>query len=57
MIINVTFGWTIARYTLTIEIRDWFANGTGTVKSEAIIHEAGLTEVTSTEELKSFTRG
>jgi hypothetical protein len=56
-IIDVTFAWTIARYTLNIEIRDWFANGTGTVKSEAIIHEAGLTEVTSTEELKSFTRG
>ncbi len=56
-IIDMTMAWTMASYTVTIEIKDWFVNGTGTVKSEALIHEAGLTEVTSTEELESFTRG
>ena len=33
------------------------ANGTGTVKSEALIHEGGLSEIASTEELTSFTKG
>jgi hypothetical protein len=56
-IIDMTMAWTVATYTVTIEIKDWFASGTGTVKSEALIHEAGLSEVSSTEELKSFTRG
>jgi hypothetical protein len=56
-IIDMTMAWTMASYTVTIEIKDWFANGTGTVKSEALIHEADVNEVTSTEELKSFTRG
>jgi hypothetical protein len=56
-IINMTMAWTMATYTLTVEIKDWFVSGTGTVKSEALIHEAGLNEVTSTEELESFTRG
>jgi hypothetical protein len=55
-VINVTMAWTVAAYTVTIEIKDWFANGTGTVKSEAIIREAGLKEVASTEELTSFRR-
>lgn len=56
-IIDMTMTWTLATVTVTIEIKDWFVNGTGTVKSQALIHEAGLTEVTSTEELESFTRG
>ena len=56
-IIDMTMAWTIATVTVSIEVRDWFANGTGTVKSEAIIREAGLSEVASTEELESFTRG
>jgi len=56
-IINMTMAWTVATYTVTIEIKDWFANGTGTVKSEALIREAGLNEVASTEVLESFTKG
>ena len=56
-IIDMTMAWTMAAYTVTVEIKDWFASGTGTVKSEAIIREAGLKEVASTEELESFTRG
>jgi hypothetical protein len=40
-----------------IEIKDWFATGTGTVKSEALIHEASLNELVSTEVLESFTKG
>jgi uncharacterized protein DUF3108 len=56
-IINMTMAWTVATYTVDIEIKDWFANGTGTVKSEALIHEAGLNELVSTEVLESFTKG
>jgi hypothetical protein len=53
----MTMAWTMATFTVTIQIRDWFANGTGTVKSETLLHEASLSEVASTEELESFTRG
>jgi hypothetical protein len=45
-----------------IQITDWFVNGTGTVKSQALLTESGvygspLGEVISTEELESFTKG
>ena len=53
----MTMAWSVATLTVTIEIKDWVANGTGTVKSEALIHEGGLSEIASTEELTSFTKG
>jgi hypothetical protein len=53
----MTMAWSMATTTMTIEIRDWVANGTGTVKSEASIHEDGFNGTVSTEELTSFTRG
>lgn len=56
-IINMTMAWTVATVTVSIEIKDWFANGIGTVKSEALIHEASLNETASTEVLESFTKG
>jgi hypothetical protein len=56
-IIDVIMTWTVASFPVTIEIKDWFANGTGTVRSEALIREANLKEVLSTEELTSFTKG
>jgi len=56
-IIEMTMAWSTASIPVSIEIRDWFATGTGTVKSEALIHEAGFNEVVSTEELQSFTKG
>ncbi len=56
-IIDMTMAWTMSSFPVTIEIKDWFANGTGTVKSEALIREASLKEVVSTEELTSFTKG
>lgn len=56
-IVDMTMAWSIATLTMTIEIKDWVANGTGTVKSEALIHEGGLNEIVSTEELTSFTKG
>jgi len=56
-IVEMTMAWSTASIPVSIQIRDWFATGTGTVKSEALIHEAGLNEVVSTEELQSFTKG
>ena len=56
-IVDMTMAWSMATITMTIEIRDWVANGTGTVKSEASIHEDDLNEIVATEELASFTRG
>jgi hypothetical protein len=56
-IINMTMAWTVATHTVDIEIKDWFATGTGTVKSEALIHEASVNEIVSTEVLESFTKG
>ncbi len=56
-VIDVTMTWTTSSFPVTIEIEDWFATGTGTVRSEALIREANLKEVLSTEELTSFTRG
>jgi hypothetical protein len=56
-VIDVTIAWTVGTVAVTFEITDWFAIGTGTVKSEALIREAGLSEIASTEALESFTRG
>jgi hypothetical protein len=56
-VIDVTIAWAVGTVAVTFEIKDWFAIGTGTVKSEALIREAGLSEIASTEALESFTRG
>jgi hypothetical protein len=56
-IVDMTMAWSTASIPVSIEIRNWVANGTGTVKSEALIHEAGLNEAVSTQELQSFTKG
>ena len=56
-IVDMTMAWNVSAVTVTMQIRDWVANGTGTVKSEASIHEGVINEIVSTEELTSFTKG
>jgi hypothetical protein len=56
-IVDMTMTWSTTSIPVSIQIRDWVANGTGTVKSEATIHEAGLNQAVSTQELQSFTKG
>jgi hypothetical protein len=56
-IVDMTMAWSMATITVSIEIKDWVATGTGTVKSEASIHEGGVNQIVATEQLTSFTKG
>jgi len=53
----MTIAIKVGGYTTTEEVDTWQAPGTGPVKSQVIIHAAGNTQDTSTEELLSFTKG
>jgi hypothetical protein len=61
-VVDMTMAWTEGPVKVKIQITDWFANGTGTVKSQALLNEnaaygSALSEVISTQELKSFIKG
>jgi hypothetical protein len=48
---------TIATKAGTVEVTTWIAQGIGVVKTVALIRAAGKTEVLTTNELRSFTKG
>jgi hypothetical protein len=48
---------TIATKAGTVEVTTWIAQGIGVVKTTALIRAAGKTEVLTTNELRSFTKG
>lgn len=48
---------TIATKVGTVEVTTWIAQGIGPVKTTALIRAAGKTELLTTSELRSFTRG
>ena len=47
----------VGSYNSTQVVDTWEAAGTGPVKTEVLIRASGRSELTSTEELLSFTRG
>jgi uncharacterized protein DUF3108 len=47
----------VGNYSSTVEVDTWQAEGTGPVKTEVLIHAAGNTTASSTQELVSFTKG
>jgi hypothetical protein len=47
---------TIATNAVTIEVKTWIAQGTGTVKTVVLIQAAGGSELNTTSELVSFTK-
>jgi hypothetical protein len=53
----MSFAIKVGNYSTTEEVETWQAPGTGPVKSEVLIRAAGSAEVTSLEELVSFTKG
>jgi hypothetical protein len=56
-LVDMTMTAEVAGIATTIEVKTWVAKGIGPVKSEALIHTNGHTEITTVDELKSFTKG
>jgi hypothetical protein len=55
--IDVTMTEKVLGHTVSITVTSWDAPNVGIVKSQAVIHEAGINEVAATDVLESFTRG
>ena len=56
-VVDMTIATQAGNFGTTVEVRTWLAPGTGPVKSVALIHAAGRTELITTNQLLSFTRG
>ena len=56
-LVNVTMVMKVGNFTTTAVVKTWSAPGTGPVKTEELIEAAGKTELTTTEELLTFTKG
>jgi hypothetical protein len=48
---------TIAAKTVTVEVTTWIAQGIGPVKTVVLVHAAGKADITTTDELLSFSKG
>lgn len=57
LVVDTTIAPKAGSYTTIVEVKTWIAQGTGVVKTEVLIHAAGKTELTMTNELLSFTKG
>ncbi len=56
-IVDMVLATKVGSFSTSILVKTWTAPGTGPVKSEVSVLAAGKTEVTTTEELLTFTRG
>ena len=56
-LVTMTMSVKVGNYSSTEEVQTWVAPGAGPVKTKLSLHAAGNTELTSTEELLSFTKG
>jgi hypothetical protein len=56
-LVTMTFSVKVGGYSSTEEVQTWAAPGTGPVKTKVALHAAGNIELTSTDELVSFTKG
>jgi len=56
-IVDMVLAMKVGSFSTSVLIKTWTAPGTGPVKSEVSVLAAGNTDVTTTEELLTFTRG
>jgi hypothetical protein len=56
-VVEETISEQVAGIAVSIEVRTWLANGVGPVKSVASTKSGSVSEIVSTEVLKSFTKG
>ena len=56
-VVDMTIATQVGNFGTAVEVRTWLAPGTGPVKSVALIHAAGKTELRTTNQLLSFTQG
>jgi hypothetical protein len=56
-VVGTTIVAKVGGYTTTVKVTTWIAQGIGPVKTEELILTAGKTELTTTNELLSFTKG
>ncbi len=56
-IVDMILAVKVGSFSSSVLVKTWTAPGTGPVKSEVSVLAAGKTEVTTTEELLTFTRG
>jgi hypothetical protein len=56
-IVDMVLAMKVGSFSTSVLVRTWTAPGTGPVKSEVSVLAAGKTQLTSTEELLTFTRG
>lgn len=56
-VVDMTIATQVGNFGTTVEVRTWLAPGTGPVKSVTLIHGAGRTELSTTNQLLSFTQG
>jgi hypothetical protein len=56
-LVNMTITTQVGSFTTTVEVKTWLAARTGPVKSEVLTYAGGKTELTTTNELLTFTRG
>jgi len=56
-VVDMTIARRVADYTSTVEVKTWVAPGTGPVKSEVLVRAAGKTELVTTDQLVTFTKG
>jgi hypothetical protein len=56
-IVDMVLATKVGSFDTSVLVKTWTAPGTGPVKSEVSVLAAGKTEVTTTEELLTFTRG
>ena len=56
-IVDMVLATKVGSFSTTVLVKTWTAPGTGPVKSEVSVLAAGKTELRTTEELLTFTRG
>ena len=56
-IVDMILAMKVGSFGTSVLVKTWTAPGIGPVKSEVSVLAAGKTEVTTTEELLTFTRG
>jgi hypothetical protein len=56
-VVDMTITTQVGDFGAAVAVKTWLAPGTGPVKSVALIHTAGKTELSTTNQLLSFTQG
>jgi hypothetical protein len=56
-VVDMAITTTLGNFATTVEVKTWLTAAAGPVKSEVLTYAGGKTNLTTTEELLSFTRG